>query len=97
MLPALLGKAPVPFNAKARETAPHFAAICYLSGMEERIVKLETLSAMQDGTIGELNQEIFRQQQDMARLRRRIETIEAKLAAIGDPEEIAGNEKPPHY
>ncbi len=97
MLPALLGKAPVPFNAKSRETAPHFAAICYLSWMEERIVKLETLSAMQDETIRQLNQEIFRQQQDMARLRRRIEMIEAKLAAIGDPEEIAGNEKPPHY
>ncbi len=65
--------------------------------MEERIIKLETLSAMQDGTIRELNAEIFRQQQDTTRLRRRIENLETKLAAIGDPEEIGGNEKPPHY
>ena len=65
--------------------------------MEERINKLEALSAMQDGTIGELNQEIFRQQQDTAQLRRRIATLEAKLAEIGEPGEIAGNEKPPHY
>lgn len=65
--------------------------------MEERIIKLETLSAMQDETIGKLNEEIFRQQQDIARLRRRLETIEAKLSEIGEPEEIAGNEKPPHY
>lgn len=97
MLPVLLGEPPALFNAKARETAPHFAAICYLSGMEKRIIQLEALSAMQDGTIEELNAEIFRQQQDMARLRRRIETIEAKLAESGAPPKIAGNEKPPHY
>jgi len=93
----LLGQLLDSFNAKSHETAPFSGTVCYSAAMEERIIKLETLSAMQDGTIGELNAEIFRQQQDMTRLRRRIETLETKLAAIGDPEEIAGNEKPPHY
>lgn len=66
-------------------------------GMDERIIKLETLSAMQDETIGTLNEEVYRQQQDIIRLQRRIETIEKKLAEFSEPEEIAGNEKPPHY
>jgi len=65
--------------------------------MEKRIIQLETLSAMQDETLGKLNEEIFRQQQDIARLQRRIEAIEQKMANLADPEEIAGNEKPPHY
>ncbi len=65
--------------------------------MEERIIKLETLSAMQDETITKLNEEIFRQQQDLARLQRRIETIEQKMADLADPEPIAGDERPPHY
>lgn len=65
--------------------------------MEDRIIKLETLSAMQDETIGKLNEEIFRQQQDIVRLQRRIEMIEQKIFELGDPESIAGNERPPHY
>ena len=65
--------------------------------MQERIIKLETLAAMQDETINRLNEELFRQQQDIARLRRHIEIIEQKMAEFGDPEDIAGNERPPHY
>ena len=65
--------------------------------MEERIIQLETLSALQDETIDKLNQEIFRQQQDLGRLQRRIETIERKMAELGDSEAIGGNERPPHY
>ena len=65
--------------------------------MEERIIQLETLSAMQDETIRKLNDEIFQQQQDLVRLQRRIETIEQKMAELGDPESIGGNERPPHY
>jgi len=65
--------------------------------MEERIIKLESLAALQDKTIGTLNEELFRQQQDVARLQRRIEAIEQKMAELGDPEPVAGNERPPHY
>ena len=65
--------------------------------MEERIIKLETLSAMQDETIATLNHELFRQQQDMLRLKQRIESLEQKLAEFAPGDEIGGNEKPPHY
>ena len=65
--------------------------------MEERIIKLETLSVMQDETVVTLNQELFRQQQDIVRLQRRIDALEKKLAEHEQPDEIAGNEKPPHY
>ncbi len=65
--------------------------------MEERINHLESLSIMQDQTIAGLNKEIFRQQQDLARLQRRMAAIENKLVELNDPEPIAGNERPPHY
>lgn len=65
--------------------------------MEERIIKLESLSAMQDETIGKLHEELYRQQQDATRLLRRIEALEKRLAQFGEPEEPGGNEKPPHY
>lgn len=65
--------------------------------MEERIIQLETLSAMQDETIRQLNEEMFRQQQDMAKLRARIELLEKKIAELAEPGPIAGNERPPHY
>ncbi len=65
--------------------------------MEERIIKLESLSAMQDETIATLNHELFRQQQDILRLKQRIESLEQKLAEFTPGDEIGGNEKPPHY
>ena len=65
--------------------------------MEERIIQLETLSALQDETIATLNHELFRQQQDMLKLIRRINALEKKIAEFEQPDQIAGNEKPPHY
>jgi len=65
--------------------------------MEERLIKLETISALQDETISKLNGEIFQQQQDIARLRRRIGELERRLNELAEPGEIGGNEKPPHY
>ena len=65
--------------------------------MKDRIVELESLSAMQDKTIRELNTELYRQQQDLTRLRDRIELLEKKITEIDEPGEIAGNERPPHY
>ncbi len=85
------------FGEKCGLTAPLSRRVCYPAAMEKRIIKLETLVAMQDETIGKLNEEIFRQQQDIARLQRRIEAIGQKMAELGDPEPVAGNERPPHY
>ena len=65
--------------------------------MEERIIQLEALATLQDETIASLNQEIFRQQQDLARLLRRLQALETKLDEQQNPEQIAENEKPPHY
>ena len=65
--------------------------------MQERIIKLETLAAMQDETIEKLNGELFRQQQDVAGLQRRIDALEEKIADLDQSGEIAGNERPPHY
>ena len=85
------------FNAKAHKPLPLSLRVCYPAAMEERIIKLESLAAMQDETIGKLNEEIFRQQQDIARLQRRIEMLEGKISELGAPEPVAGNERPPHY
>ena len=65
--------------------------------MEDRINQLEALAALQDDTIAALNAEIFSQQQDLADLHRRIETLETKMEQLAQPGEIAGNERPPHW
>ena len=65
--------------------------------MEERIIQLETLSALQDETLATLNKEIFRQQQDILHLKRRLDSLEQKLTEFAPGNEIGGNEKPPHY
>lgn len=65
--------------------------------MEQRINQLESLAAIQDNTIAQLNKELFRQQQDIVRLQHRLEILEKKLEELMQPEEIAGNEKPPHW
>lgn len=65
--------------------------------MEDRIIQLETLVTLQDDTIRSLNEEIFRQQKDISRLTDRLEIIEQKLKELQPAEQIAGNERPPHY
>ena len=65
--------------------------------MEARINQLESLTALQDDTIAALNTEIFRQQQDIAKLSTRLDRLEEKLAELADPKPISGNERPPHY
>lgn len=65
--------------------------------MEERIIQLESMSAMQDETIRSLNEEVFRQQQDISKLRNQLEILEKKILELGDQDQIGGNERPPHY
>jgi len=61
------------------------------------MIKLETLAALQDETIRELNEELFRQQQDLVRVQRHLDALEKKISELDQPGEIAGNERPPHY
>lgn len=65
--------------------------------MEARIIKLELLSAMQDETIKSLSMELFQQQKETGQLRRRVEALEKKVAERSEPDQIAGNERPPHW
>ncbi len=65
--------------------------------MEDRISKLESLVTLQDKTIAELNTEVYRQQQDIVALRLRMDKLEKKLEQMESTNEIAGNEKPPHW
>ncbi len=65
--------------------------------MEDRINQLESLATLQDNTIAQLNTEVYRQQQAIGRLQRRIEALEHKLKELEQPDEIAQNEKPPHW
>jgi len=65
--------------------------------MDERINQLESLTALQDDTIAALNTELFRQQQDLAGLLQRIEILEQKLEQLAPGDDIAGNERPPHW
>lgn len=65
--------------------------------MEEKIIKLETLTTLQDQTIQSLNHEVYRQQRDISQLRNQLQDLEKKILEIGDPEQIGGIERPPHY
>ena len=65
--------------------------------MDERIVNLETLVAMQDETIANMSKEIYRQQQDLQRMAVRVELLEQKVKELKESPEIGGHEKPPHY
>ena len=66
--------------------------------MEERINHLESLAALQDKTLAELNAEVFRQQRDLGRLLQRIEALEKRLERFAQqPEQTAEAEKPPHW
>lgn len=65
--------------------------------MEERIIQLETLFALQDQTIQSLNEEVFRQHNDISHLRNQLKELERKILEQGDAEQIGGNERPPHY
>lgn len=65
--------------------------------MEEQIINLEIISALQDETIAKLHEEIYQQQKDQAMLIRRIEKLEQKVANIDEQDPIGANERPPHY
>lgn len=66
---------------------------------EARIDDLESRLALQDQSILELSDEIYRQQQQIAQLELRVTQLIARLTEAA-PAEPAGNpvdEVPPHY
>ena len=65
--------------------------------MDKRIIQLESISASQDRLLRDLNEELFRQQRDMARLEARIGKLEQRIAELENPGEVAGGERPPHW
>ena len=65
--------------------------------MKERLNQLESVVALQDNTIHQLHDEMFRQQQDISRLLRRVEALESRIGELDASEEVAGDEKPPHW
>jgi len=65
--------------------------------MEDRIIQLESLSAMQDETIRSLHDELFEQQKEIGRLRARMEQVEQQLAELTEPGPISEDQRPPHW
>jgi uncharacterized coiled-coil protein SlyX len=65
--------------------------------MNDRMNQLESTVAQQDRTMQQLHGELYRQQQDIASLNRRIEILEGRLEAMDRTEGIAEGERPPHW
>ncbi len=65
---------------------------------DEKIIDIETRLAYQDDTIQQLNDVIYRQQQQLDKLEKTMQLLLAKIQDLmaGSAEEVA-NEKPPHY
>ena len=67
--------------------------------IEARLVRLETLCAEQDHLIEALNEALGRQDGEILRLQRELESVEARLRAIkaNSSDVDPGNDQPPHY
>lgn len=65
---------------------------------DEKIIDIETRLAYQDDTIQQLNDVIYRQQQQIDKLEKTMQLLLAKIQDLmaGSAEDVA-NEKPPHY
>lgn len=66
--------------------------------MPERLDELEHRLTFQDHAIEELNQALIGQQRQVDALRIELDRLNARLAALGEPQ-VGGrhDEKPPHY
>ena len=65
----------------------------------DRLVEIETRLAFQEDTLQQLNDVIFRQQNQIDRLAAGIEALRGQLGEIAAklPDEEGEDEKPPHY
>lgn len=67
--------------------------------MDERLIEIETKVAYQEHTISELNDVIYRQQQQIDRLERICNALTDRLQDMAESvnTDKGGYEKPPHY
>ncbi len=67
---------------------------------EDRLVEIETKIAFQEHTIKNLNDELYEQQQEIARLAAICDTLAKQvnaLSAFSLGSDAPADEKPPHY
>ncbi len=67
--------------------------------MQERLAELEVRLTFQDKTIQELNEVVTRQQRQLERMTRELETLKAQLQILA-PSLVASQSEetpPPHY
>lgn len=62
---------------------------------DERFIAIETKLLHHEQTLEDLHHVIYRQQDTIDKLQKKIENLEGKLT--GEQEIRAANEKPPHY
>jgi SlyX protein len=70
--------------------------------MEDRIMRLEELVALQDRTIEKLGEEVAAQQRELMEMERRVRLLGERVRSLGQagpaPEDGGGDEPPPpHY
>jgi uncharacterized coiled-coil protein SlyX len=65
--------------------------------MDDRLTRLEILFMEQGRLLEDLSAEMARQQREIRLLTGRLERLEEKLAALEEPNDIRGPERPPHY
>lgn len=65
--------------------------------MEERFCTLETKVSYHDKDLAELNETVFRQQQQLERLHAQLKLVTDQLKGIGIELDPAPHQKPPHY
>ena len=66
---------------------------------EARVVELEVLFTHQDRALSEMSDVVYRQQQLIEQLERRVKALEKRLADIGEPSTPRDitDDVPPHY
>ena len=71
-----------------------------VTSLEKRLEKLEVLCSEQDYTLQELSASVARQDQEIARLVRKLDILDEQLdslkTGLGDDVDT-GDERPPHY
>ncbi len=67
--------------------------------MDERLIEIETKVAYQEHTISELNDVIYRQQQQIDQLERICKALTDRMQDMAETStsDKGGYEKPPHY
>ena len=69
-----------------------------MTNIDQRIIDLETKISFQDKSIEDLSDSVYRQQQQLTELEKKIQALQKRIESDqnGDSE-IRPQEKPPHY